>query len=62
MKFYKYVFKNVGNVKILKAPAVFMTYRFVNNAIAHCATLLGNFGKEEIYDIILDFIVYFNTR
>lgn len=39
-----------------------MTYRFVNNAIALCATLLGNFGKEEIYDIILYFIVYFDMR
>lgn len=38
-----------------------MTYRFVVNAPTHCAPLLGsNFGKENVYKVMLDFIDYFD--
>lgn len=50
-----------GKIKIIKAPARFelVTYRLVDNALFHCAMLLGNiFGKENSYKIILDVIVF----
>lgn len=53
--------KLFGKVKIMKAPTVFQlaTFIFVFNALIHCATLLGsNFMKEDIYKIILNFIVF----
>lgn len=49
----------MGKVKI-KASAIFelMAYRFVVNALTHCVTLFGNnFGKENIYKIILDYTI-----
>lgn len=55
----------IGKVKLTKTPDGFelMTYRFLVNALTHFATLLGkNFGKEQNYTIILDFIVHFNMR
>lgn len=50
-------------MKIIISPAGFelMTYRFLDNALTHCTTLLGNnFAKKKNY--ILNFFVYFNVK
>lgn len=52
-------------VKTINAAAGFerMSYWFVDNALTHSATLFGNnFGKENIYKIILYFIVYLDWK
>lgn len=36
--------------------------RFVDNALIHCPTVLGNKVGKEITNIILDFIVYFHQK
>lgn len=57
--FYKFFERE----KYKKTSAVFelMTYRFVVNALNHCATLLdSNVWNERNYKIIHDFIVYFD--
>lgn len=50
----------------MKAPARFELgiYRFIVNALIHCATRFGNHcGKEleKVYEIMLDF-VYFDLK
>lgn len=46
--------------KNFKLPSE-MTKKFVLNHLTYCATMLGdNFGKETVYKIKLDFIVYFD--
>lgn len=55
----------MGKVTILKSPAEFelTTCKSVGNPLTQCATLLeDNFGKETIYKIIHDFIVYFDNK
>lgn len=52
-------------VKIIKAQVGFklMTYRFIDNPLTQCATLLGNkFGKEKYYKIKLDLTVYLDRQ
>lgn len=40
-----------------------MTYRLVDHTFIHCAMLIdNNFGVENIYKIILYFIVYFDGK
>lgn len=61
----KYNLKIFGKVKFLKAPVGFdlVTHSYVVNALINCTTLLGNnFGKENIYKVILDFIAYFDRK
>lgn len=52
-----------GKIKIIKALARFelMTYRLVDNALFHCAMLLGNIllGKKIVIKLYL-MLLYFN--
>lgn len=55
----KYVLKIYGKEKTLTAPGGFelSTYSSVVNALTHCAMLGNDFGKDNIFKIILDFII-----
>lgn len=39
-----------------------MTYGFVMNVLTHSAKLLGKTLEKNIYETLLDFIVYFDRK
>lgn len=55
-------FLDFSMVKSIKKKTERDSNRFVDNALIHCPTVLGNKVGKEITNIILDFIVYFHQK